>query len=58
VANDTLVGSSSAFIVYSKDSGNLFYNANGAAAGLGFGAQFAILDDAPQNLSASNFMIA
>jgi Ca2+-binding RTX toxin-like protein len=58
VANDTLVGSSSAFIVYSKDTGNLFYNANGAAAGLGFGAQFAILDNAPQNLSASNFTIS
>ncbi len=54
VATDTEVATSSAFIVYSGN-GNLFYNQNGAA-GLGTGAQFAILTGAPV-IAATEFVI-
>ncbi|WP_304523565.1 Ig-like domain-containing protein [Cyanobium sp. Copco_Reservoir_LC18] len=43
VANDSDVASSSAFIVYSRATGNLFYNQNGSGADLGSGGQFANL---------------
>jgi Ca2+-binding RTX toxin-like protein len=56
VANDTLVGTQSAAIVYSQSSGNLFYNQNGAAAGYGTGGNFAVLTGLP-NLSAGDFII-
>jgi Ca2+-binding RTX toxin-like protein len=39
-----LVGSSSAKIVYNLATGNLFYNQNGATAGLGNGALFVTLN--------------
>jgi Ca2+-binding RTX toxin-like protein len=58
VAQDSDVATNSALIVYSKGSGGLFYNANGTTAGLGNGAEFAILENQPQNLVASNFTIA
>jgi Ca2+-binding RTX toxin-like protein len=57
VAKDDAVATSTAQIVYSKSTGNLFYNANGAEAGLGFGAEFATLTNRPQNLTASNFTV-
>jgi Ca2+-binding RTX toxin-like protein len=47
---------SDALIVYGANSGNLYYNANGAAEGLGDGAQFATIADAP-TLEADNFVI-
>jgi Ca2+-binding RTX toxin-like protein len=56
VANDTLAGASSAMIVYSSTTGNLFYNQNGITAGLGTGGQFAQLTNSPL-LSASDFSI-
>ncbi|HEY9657329.1 MAG TPA: calcium-binding protein, partial [Allocoleopsis sp.] len=58
----TLVGSNSeaatstALITYSKGTGTLFYNQNGAAAGFGTGGQFASLSGNP-TLSAADFVI-
>jgi hypothetical protein len=43
VATDALAAVSDAFITYSSSTGNLFYNANGTAAGFGTGGQFAKL---------------
>ncbi|MEM7762087.1 MAG: calcium-binding protein, partial [Cyanobacteria bacterium P01_A01_bin.40] len=57
VNSDDLVATSSAYILYSSSSGNLFYNENGGAAGLGSGGQFAILRDAP-HLDADSFIIS
>jgi Ca2+-binding RTX toxin-like protein len=56
VTNDTAVATASAFIVYSSGSGNLFYNQNGAATGLGTGAQFDTLASIPA-LAAGDFII-
>jgi Ca2+-binding RTX toxin-like protein len=47
VANDAAAAVSAGLITYSQGTGNLFYNANGAAAGLGAGGQFAALTGAP-----------
>jgi Ca2+-binding RTX toxin-like protein len=58
VANDAAVATNAATIVYSKATGNLFFNPNGAEAGLGTdGAQFATLNNKPQNLTAGNFLL-
>jgi hypothetical protein len=43
-------------LVYSQGSGNLFYNANGATAGLGEGAQFATVSGSPV-LRAVDFLL-
>ena len=56
VASDELAALSNAFITYSTDTGNLFYNQNGSETGLGQGAQFATLQDIP-TLSATDFLI-
>ncbi|MEL7009813.1 MAG: calcium-binding protein [Cyanobacteria bacterium J06588_4] len=56
VSQDSLVASSDAFILYSMSTGNLFYNQNGAASGLGSGSLFATLQDAPA-ISAGDFQI-
>ncbi len=42
-----VAGSSSAFIVYNSTTGNLFYNPDGATAGLINGGQFATLSNKP-----------
>jgi hypothetical protein len=53
-----LTGTSSAAILYSASSGNLFYNQNGTLAGLGGdGGNFATLIGRP-NLVASDFIVA
>jgi Ca2+-binding RTX toxin-like protein len=57
VARDINVDTSSAAIVYSQGSGTLFYNGNGAEAGLDNGGAFAILTNRPQNLTANNFIV-
>jgi Ca2+-binding RTX toxin-like protein len=57
VADDGAVATSAAEIVYSSGSGQLFYNANGAAAGLGDGAAIALFSNKPV-LTASDFVIA
>jgi Ca2+-binding RTX toxin-like protein len=56
VDDDALVETSAAFIVYSSNSGSLFYNQNGSAIGLGTGAEFAVLVGSP-TLTASDFTL-
>jgi Ca2+-binding RTX toxin-like protein len=56
VSSDQDAANSSAAIVYSRNSGNLFYNPDGAIAGFNTGGQFVRLDDSPR-LSAANFQI-
>jgi Ca2+-binding RTX toxin-like protein len=59
VATDAiaLTGTQSAAIVYSRASGNLFYNPNGTALGLGTnGGNFAVLASS-LNLTASDFVV-
>jgi Ca2+-binding RTX toxin-like protein len=56
VANDTLAGGSAASIVYSQQTGNLFYNQNGIAAGYGNGGNFAGVSGLPA-LAVSDFSI-
>ncbi|MCZ8356359.1 MAG: SBBP repeat-containing protein [Microcystis sp. LE19-388.1G] len=56
VADDDLVATSSAFIVYSTSSGSIYYNQNGSAAGLGNGSEFANLLTVP-TLTAANFTL-
>jgi Ca2+-binding RTX toxin-like protein len=56
VANDAAVGASSAAIVYSQATGDLFYNSNLAAAGLGTGGRFADLNSGLA-LTANNFVV-
>jgi Ca2+-binding RTX toxin-like protein len=55
-ADISAVESSEAFIVYDKNTGELFYNPNGSDAGFGNGGAFAILEGAPA-LKASDFVI-
>jgi Calx-beta domain/Peptidase M10 serralysin C terminal/RTX calcium-binding nonapeptide repeat (4 copies) len=58
VANDNLVGTQTAAIVYSQGTGNLFYNQNGAIAGYGAnGGNFAVLANKPISLSATDFLV-
>ncbi len=57
VAQDIQAESSIALIVYSKASGNLFYNDNGIDVGFGSGGEFATLVNKPQNLTTSNFAV-
>jgi Ca2+-binding RTX toxin-like protein len=57
VADDDLVATSSAFIVYSTSSGSIYYNQNGSAAGLGSGAEFASLLTVPTLIAADFTLI-
>jgi trimeric autotransporter adhesin len=58
VANDSLVDTQTAKIVYSQGTGNLFYNQNGSIAGFGDnGGNFAVLTTTP-TLVASDFTIS
>ena len=57
VANDELAAVSSAFIIYSADTGNIFYNQNGSDEGLGQGSQFATLQNIPA-LKATDFLLS
>ncbi len=56
VATDAAVATSQGIIAYSQGTGNLFYNQNGSASGLGTGGQFATLVNAPE-LVATDFVI-
>ena len=56
VGNDNLVARSAAKIVFSRGTGNLFYNQNGASAGLGSGGHFVTLSDV-ENLAGWQFRI-
>ena len=53
VSSLTAAETSGALIVYNNNDGSLYFNANGSAAGLGTGGQFAELDNT-FNLSASD----
>ncbi|MFM6216390.1 MAG: lectin-like protein [Dolichospermum sp.] len=55
VDNDELAGDSTARIVYSLGSGNLFYNQDADTAGFGTGGQFAVVVDS--FLTAEDFVI-
>ncbi|MEB3342385.1 spondin domain-containing protein [Okeania sp.] len=60
VATDAAAATSDALIVQSVQSGNLYYNPNGATAGFGNGGQFANLlpvDDALPILIGDNFIL-
>ena len=57
VADDDLVATSSAFIVYSTSSGSIYYNQNGSAAGLGSGFEFANLLTVPTLIAADFTLI-
>jgi Ca2+-binding RTX toxin-like protein len=56
VADNAAAAVSTAYIVYSRGTGSLFYNQNGSASGLGTGGEFANLSGHP-NLTASDFII-
>jgi Ca2+-binding RTX toxin-like protein len=56
VTTDALAATSGAHIVYNSANGKLFYNEDGATAGLGAGGQFATLSIRP-TLSAAEFDI-
>jgi Ca2+-binding RTX toxin-like protein len=56
VGSDAAVATTSALIVYSSGTGNLFYNQNGVTTGLGSGAQFATLSEIPA-LNADDFIL-
>ena len=57
VDNDDLVNTQAAFIVYNSASGNLFYNQNGIAAGLGTGGAFVDFFNQPTTLTAADFIV-
>jgi Ca2+-binding RTX toxin-like protein len=57
VTSDSAAATSKALIVYNKSNGHLFYNQNGAAAGLGTGAQFATLQN-KIGLVATDFVVS
>lgn len=56
VDSEAAIATATALMVYHSSSGGLFYNANGAAPGLGTGGLFAILPNRP-NLSASDLTV-
>jgi Ca2+-binding RTX toxin-like protein len=56
VERDGLAAASKARIVYSANTGKLFYNPNRGGTGLGNGGQFATLSGAP-SLEAGDFLI-
>jgi Ca2+-binding RTX toxin-like protein len=56
VANDSLASGSAAAIVYSQQTGNLFYNQNGVDAGYGNGGNFAVVSGIPA-LAAGDFSL-
>ncbi|NEQ38756.1 MAG: beta-propeller fold lactonase family protein [Okeania sp. SIO3I5] len=56
VDDEADVASSTGFIVYNQNTGELFYNANGNKPGLGSGGLFAKLDLAP-DIGATDFRI-
>lgn len=56
VATDAAAAASTALIVYSSATGNLFYNANAEVTGLGMGSQFATLTGTP-TLTTRDFLL-
>ncbi|MDY6805078.1 MAG: 5'-nucleotidase C-terminal domain-containing protein [Cyanobacteriota bacterium] len=56
VTSDDAAATAEGIIVYSSNSGNLYYNPNGSDADLGDGGQFATLTGAP-NIGAEDFLV-
>jgi Ca2+-binding RTX toxin-like protein len=56
VADDAIAATSAGLITYSRATGNLFFNQNGAAAGFGTGGQFATFQGNPA-LTVNDFQI-
>ncbi|MBE9103369.1 S8 family serine peptidase [Vacuolonema iberomarrocanum] len=56
VSSRGAIATQSALIVYNESTGQVFYNANGRAPGLGGGSAVAILSDAP-TLTANDFVL-
>lgn len=56
VTTNAAARTSDAFIVYNTENGRLFYNANGSAAGLGGGGNFATLTNEAE-ISADDFFL-
>ena len=56
VSSRGAIATQSALIVYNESTGQVFYNANGRAPGLGGGRAVAILSDAP-TLTANDFVL-
>jgi hypothetical protein len=53
-----IAGNSLNEIVYNRQTGNLFYNANNGAIGMGAnGGRFATIVGSPDNLSNTNFLV-
>jgi Ca2+-binding RTX toxin-like protein len=57
VSSDGAAATSAALIVYNRNNGNLFYNQNGTATGLGTGSRFARFDSSPA-IAAADFQLA
>jgi subtilisin-like proprotein convertase family protein len=56
VSSNGAIATQSALIVYNASTGQVFYNANGRAPGLGAGQAVAVLSGAP-NLTANDFLL-
>jgi Ca2+-binding RTX toxin-like protein len=56
VSSNIAVATANALIVYSSGTGNLFYNQNGSATGLGAGDQFNTLSNIP-GLNTDDFVL-
>ncbi|MEO1146538.1 MAG: S8 family serine peptidase [Cyanobacteria bacterium J06638_22] len=56
VRSNGAIATQSALIVYNESTGQVFYNANGRAPGLGAGGAVAVLSGAP-NLTANDFLL-
>ena len=56
VSDDGAAATSERLIVYSSQSGNLYYNTDGTAPGFGSGGQFATLENIPE-LVAEKFIL-
>jgi len=55
VTDNAAAATADGIIVYNSDSGELYYNPNGSAAGFGDGGQFATLTGAPPDLGPGDF---
>ena len=56
VSSNSDAATSEGLIVYSSQSGNLYYNTDGTAPGFGSGGQFATLEG-NSDLAAKNFIL-
>jgi serralysin len=57
VANDELVDASTARIVYSRETGSIFYNQNSNVLGAASVFEFAYLSNPAVTLSSSDFLV-